>query len=202
MANQEKVLQNVMAYLEKKNIHFDFYPGIAEMGYTDKPMICANWNPDNMNKLYKWAENYFDNLELDWSDEWTNCSECYKAIRTSPDSYGWLPSYLWTSDCSIACVECYEKCKEDIIEFYKNLTNKAITPEFYPFLESAGFICYSPDEYCKIFETGWHPGQNDDPRKVAKDIEKELPDYDYIFKIDSSGQFDISWSVYLRRREE
>ena len=91
--------------------------------------------------------------------------------------------------------------KDDIISYYINQTDKAITPEFYPILEKQGFICYSPDEYCKVFETGFHPGQNDRPEKVAKDIEIELPDYDYIFKLDSCGQFDLYWSVFLRRKQ-
>ena len=64
------------------------------------------------------------------------------------------------------------------------------------------FVCYSPDEYCKVFETGWHPGQDDDPKKVAKEIERELPGYDYIFRVNNVGQFDCEWSVWLRKREE
>lgn len=199
--DKQKVLRNLLEWADRNNKYIDYYHGIAELGYTDKQMICSNWNPPEMKKISKWVESYFDDLEIDWSDEWMSCSECGKAIRSQPDSYGWLPSYLWTSDCSICCVECFEDCQDDIIQEYTNQTNKAITPEFYPILEKQGFICYSPDEYCKCFETGFHPGQNDDPKKVAKEIKTELPNYDYIFKLDSAGQFDIQWSVFLRKQD-
>lgn len=207
--NKEKIFNNLMEYLEKHNCYPEYYHGITEQGYDDKPLLVADWNiyyEDNgkkhiSHKLLSWAEDYFEDIEFSWNDEWTNCSDCYKAVRTSPTHYGWLPSYMWTSDCSIACVECYEDQAEDIIETYRNDTNKAIMPEFYPILEQNGFICYSPDEYCKCFETGFHPGQNDDPKRVAKDIESELPNYDYIFKINSCGQFDLQWSVFLRKQE-
>ena len=108
---------------------------------------------------------------------------------------------MWASDFEIICHEHYEEYAEDIIEYYKNETDKAVNRDFFPIMEKEGFVCYSPDEYCQRFETGWHPGQNDDPKKIAKDIEEQLPGYDYIFKIDSVGQFDVDWSVYLRKAE-
>jgi len=201
MDNERKLFFRVVDYLETKHAYPEIYHGISETGYDDKELLTADWNKIS-GKFYNFLEDTFPEIELDWSDEWMNCSECGKAIRNSPNCYSWTPSYLWSSDCSIACIECYENFAEDIIEYYKNNTDLAITEDFYPILEKNGFICYSPDEYCQIFETGFYPGQNDDPKSVAKNIESELPDYDYIFKIDSVGQFDIHWSVFLRKRTE
>ena len=201
---KDNVLSKLLQWADRHNHFVAYYQGISEQGYTDKPMLCANWNPPAMHKISEWARGYFKDeaeVELGWSDEWMACSECGKAIRTSPDCYSWLPSYLWTGECSIACVECFESCQEDIIEYHRNDAQRAITPAFYPFLEKCGFVCYSPDEYCATFETGLHPGQNDDPKSVAKDIEAELPGYDYIFKVDSVGQFDLHWSVFLRKED-
>jgi hypothetical protein len=198
---KNEVLTKLIEYMDNNNLYCDYYPGVAEMGYEDKPMIAADWNPPKMKKIGDFIESYFDGeIEVEWSDEWTGCSECNKAVRTSPDSYGWTPSYMWTSDCSIACVECYADNVDDIIETYINSTRHAILPEFVPYLKEEGFVCYSPDEYCQVFETGFHVHQTDDPAKVAKDIEENLPDHDYIFQITGTGQFDISWTVWIRKK--
>jgi len=195
-----QVLNRLLDYCGRKGLDVTYYPGISEKRYDDIPMICANWNKKGLAKIQEWGESYFrDEVEFDWDDEWTMCGECYKAVRTVPTHYGWTPSYMWAGDCDIVCHEHYEDYKESIIDYYKNDTNRAVNRDFYPVLEKTGFICYSPDEYCQRFETGWHPGQNDDPKKIAKDIEEQLPGYDYIFKIDNVGQFDINWSVYLRK---
>jgi len=106
---------------------------------------------------------------------------------------------LWASDCEPVCKECFDDAADDIIDTYKNETTKAVIPDFYPIMEREGFVCYSPDEYCKVFETGFHPGQNDSPIDVAKDIKTNLPEHEFMFKIDSVGQFDLHWSVYIRK---
>ena len=199
MANKMEVYSRLIEYCDEKGLHVYTYPGISERGYEDIPMICANWNRPKLNRILNWGEKYFDGeIQFDWDDEWVGCSDCGNAVRTSPTHYGWTPSYMWLNDEPI-CYNHYEDYAEDIIDFYKNETNKAVYREFYPILEKAGFVCYSPDEYCQKFETGFHPGQTDDPKKVAKDIQENLPDYDFIFKIDSVGQFDVSWSVFLRK---
>jgi len=200
---QSNVLSRLIDYADKKGLDIDIYNGCSESGYDDKMAIAADWNPDNMKRIGDFIERYFQgNIEIEWSDEWTGCSDCYKAVRTSPDSYGWERSWLWASDCEIVCQECYENSVDDIIEYYKNSTDRAVTSDLYQYLEKEGFVCFSPDEYCQRFETGWYPGQNDMPQDVAMDIENSLPEYDYIFKIDSVGQFDIQWSVYLRKQND
>lgn len=175
----------------------EFYHGIAEMGYGDKPAFAANWN--ELKRLGNWMERYFG-CELLWSDEWISCSDCGKALRTTPDCYPWEPSYMRASDGEILCIECVENDPADVIDEYINRTTHAAPSWLFDHLEQAGFVCYSPDKYCQRFETGFHPGQNDDPREVARDIEENLPNHDYIFKIDSCGQFDLHWSVWLRKR--
>ena len=201
--DKQDVLNDLLTYADNHSLYIDFYSGCNEPGYDDKQILAANWNPPKMARISDWIEKYFDgDIAVEWSDEWTRCSDCYRAIRTSPDSYDFEPSFLWISDCEIVCRECWENSIDDIIETYKNDTNKAVSSAFYPLLEKAGFVCYSPDEYCQIFETGFHPGQNDDPQKIAADITENLPDYDFIFKIDSIGQFDYQWSVFLRKQDD
>ena len=196
---KDRTLKALFDNWEKENFYYDYYLGISEPGYNDIPMIAANWNKVSR-KFYSWLENYFeDEIEIDWYDEWINCSDCNKAIRQSPDSYSWQSAGLWASDCEIVCPECYESNKEDIIEYYKNNRNAAVNSDFISYLENEGFKCFEKENFCEVFETGFHPGQNDNPSKIAKFIEDNLLNYDYIFAIQSVGQFDCHWSVFIRK---
>src|SRR5678816_1797897 len=42
---------------------------------------------DTMKRLSDLAEKA--GYAVEWSDEWSTCDDCGKAVRTSPDSYGW-----------------------------------------------------------------------------------------------------------------
>jgi len=120
-------IDRIIEVMDKKGMYPEYYPGIAEMGYDDKEAIAANWwqrrSGELRTPLAYYIEKAFDG-EIDtlWSDEWWRCCECNKAIRQSPDSYGWEPSYMWLSDCEIACHECIansESLQEDAI--FENL---------------------------------------------------------------------------------
>ena len=50
------------------------------------------------------------------------------------------------------------------------------------------------------YETGWHPGQTDDPEKIAKELRAKGVSR-FLFKIDATGQFDTRWSVYVHEDE-
>jgi hypothetical protein len=66
--------------------------GYAEPGYTDpaRGVLFANWNrfPRGVDSILKRA-----GYAIEWSDEWSTCEECGKAVRTSPDSYAYRPHY-------------------------------------------------------------------------------------------------------------
>lgn len=194
----QKVKNRTLSLVMDKYHEMNLYSGIAEIGYEDKHAISANWNNFTF-KFGDWLERYFD-CELLWDDEWTLCDCCYRAIRTKADSYGWEPSLILTSECETVCHECVADNIDDAIENYINNASATLPSWMFKYLDNLGFICYSPDEYCQKFETGFYPGQNDNPKDIAKDIEDNLPGYDYIFRINSCGQFDISWSVYIRRQ--
>lgn len=199
----KEILSNLLDFADRQHgLYITYFTGCSEPGYNDKPIVAADWNEPRLRKIGDWLGRRFnDVVSVEWQDEWTGCSHCNKAVRTSPSSYGWLPAYMWLSDCEIVCPQCFETYTEELISSYVNQTGRAVPPGFYPLLKKAGFICYSPDEYCQRFKTVFYTGQNDDPKTVARQIEKELPDYDYIFKLDCTGQFDLTWCVYLRKKE-
>ena len=212
MNKKYEIMNRVLEHCDRKGIDFDYYLGVAEMGYDDKPMICANWNPPAAERIYKWLEKFMgDEIELDWSDEWMRCEDCGKAVRSSADSYGWQASWVWVSDCEIICRECAEKVKDDVIEYYQNCisalphrTTRALPSWMQPMVEDAGFKCLeSEDAYCTRFESGFHPGQNDTPEGCLKLAKEILPyKFDYLFVITGVGQFDIHWAMFVRKVED
>lgn len=200
-------ISRLIDYMDRKNLHCDFYLGCAEVGYDDKPMLCADWNPPEMEKIYDWVEKYYEGeIGLDWSDEWMGCSDCCKAVRSKQDSYGWEPSYLSSED-SISCRECADKAYhsgdgEELIEWYRNML-RGLPSWTKEMIKALGYSCLEDDDYCcKIYETGFHPGQNDYPEDVAKFIRENLPEHDFLFILDDIGQFDMKWSVFVRKRKD
>lgn len=205
---KENVFSRLLEHIDRKNLDISYYPGISEKGYDDIPMLTANWNNPNLEKIYHWGESFFktcsivpyvQEIQFDWDDEWTRCDHCYKAIRTSPDCYTWTPSYMWVSDYEILCRNCYKEFIDELIEYNQN-SFRPIYRDFLPMLTEKGFICYSSDEYCQIFHTGLREGSNDDPKKIFQQIQEDLPGYEIMFHINSMEQFDYRWSVYLRKK--
>jgi hypothetical protein len=81
-----------------------FAPHYSEPGYDQpsKGILFANWNYffsriDSLLEAYGYT--------VEWSDEWTTCDECNGAIRTSPDSFWYEPSFAETSS-GIVCNNC------------------------------------------------------------------------------------------------
>ena len=77
----------------------------AEPGYETlkRGILFANWNLFCAKAVTLCERMGF---EIEWSDEWTTCSDCDKAVRTSPDSAYWTPSYVITKDGDFWCKEC------------------------------------------------------------------------------------------------
>lgn len=136
MALDSNPIGRIGAYAEKHNLSIDWYPGYAEPGHpTDIPVLAANWNGPGeyernydarwngtrpgetgpmarakvrMLKLGKLVEKLRDKgiCGIEWSDEWSGCSECNKAVRTEPTGYCWEPAYKFV-DGEFLCLKCY-----------------------------------------------------------------------------------------------
>jgi hypothetical protein len=72
---------------------------------------------------------------------------------------------------------------------FKNNTIDNIDPEDYGYVKQS-------DRY----ENGWHPGQNDDPKAIAKAL-REKGYRRFLFQVDNVGQFDLRFSVYIHQEE-
>lgn len=183
------------------NLGIEWCKDYAEPGYTtqtDKGILFANWNPrtfDNptkadqtMPRIAAVAE--YQGYELEWSDEWTTCCDCHRAVRTSADSYSWKPSHWWPEDGGLYCKECTLDNPESYLEYLSGNPHACDTLDLD--LTSHGYHQHNGQ-----FESGWYPGQNDDPQEIAKQLEHEGYK-NFVFQIDRNGQFDTHWSVWVK----
>jgi len=216
------ILQSFMDYLERHGMYPELYTGCAEPGYNDQYVLAADWNdlPNDWqnkenntrqgNRIEQWLDKRL-NISLEWEDEWTRCENCYKAIRSTHDSYHWKPSWLWISDYEIVCHECYKDHVEEIINYYLvtyhyNSVKKAVTSDFIHYLESEGFTCWQEfqhsEESCAHYETGFHEGQNDKPEKVLESVFADSKEWEVIFVTTENSQFYTCWTAYVRKHSE
>ncbi len=193
-------------HIEEIQLH----SGYAEPGYSEPEcgiIATGNWNTiDKWNKetnkhdlisdLPKRVGDIFEKMGIpcEWSDEWSQCGSCYKLIRTSPDSYSWQANY-WLGDGDITCAECVKSDPEAYIEAHESdhhmfLSIEDIDPADH------GYVLVNDEPY----ESGWHPGQTDDPKVVAKElVDKGITRF--VFRKDENSQFYSKWSVYVHESE-
>lgn len=180
--------------------------GYAEPGYKARgPVALGNWNDiserndkseytvvdDVMSKLGKDLE--AAGAELEWSDEWSECGECNKLVRTQPDCYGWIPSWAVTVDHEVRCHECLRKDPQEYLESLEGNLSNAVTFDLN--LHKAGYRRLPLD-----LENGWYGGQADDPKVIGKSL-RDLRVKRFLFKIDDKGQFDMKFSVWVHKDE-
>ena len=121
-----------------------------------------------------------------------------RAVRTSADCYSWSPSYVLLNECEIVCIDCLtgnESSVRDYLESLENRTSNALQLHIDP--AKYGYVRLEDG-----FENGFHPGQNDDPKKITERLREAGEQRPLLFKIDGTGQFDIEFSVYARLAEE
>jgi hypothetical protein len=199
------ILQKAMNYatttdqkekIEKTIVCSDY----AEPGYScdKKIVVLADWNDvrdlvndkgnikdDTMSRLYDILE--MEGYGCEWEDEWVECAECYEVIRITGDCYGWTPFY-WQSDDGFFCGNCVrETYKEEYLSFLKgNIGHANVLLD----LDGCGY-----EQINGQFENGFYEGQADDPEKIVEVLHL-FGIKDYIFQIDSVGQFDTNFSIY------
>ena len=188
----------IHALLEKRcRGDIDWCGAYGEPGY-DAPehgIIFANWNHISKT-VYSWLESH--GYALEWSDEWIVSHETNKAYRSSPDSYGWKPAYFLTDGGDVIGADEIRNGDEvdTYIEYLVDDANRADT--FDIDWTQYGFRKLNPDAY----ESGFHPGQTDNPRKILAAAQVEYPDHEFLFSIDDTGQFDVRFSLWARSTKE
>ena len=180
----------------------------SEPGYSQpesKLIVFANWNKvshwdkssnqsavddDIMPRLGRVLEKRYG-AEINWSDEWTSCCDCGKAVRIQPDSYSWIPSYV-DLESEIVCCDCLDP-ESILLELEGKLTKSLMIESIDP--ADHGYVLLEGE-----FESGFHPGQNANPRTIGKNL-IALGITRFLFKIDSVGQFDTTFSAWVHQDE-
>lgn len=179
----------------------DWAPEYAEPGYSNPKrggIWFGNWNDGGnygdpsrdttMSRVAELLEKYGASIE--WEDEWSTCSDCGKAIRTQPDSYGWLPSYFM-GDGEIICIECVRADPETYTAQLEDQPTRAWTLPIDPAEHGHRLLEDG-------FESGWHPGQDDNPQEITDRLHAQGIGSGILFVVDRKGQFDLNFSVYVR----
>lgn len=203
-----------------ENGEIDVAADYAEPGYTkrdpDGDIFFGNWNPPKfyfstndkatfeslslkekktamgMARVAEFIERIGSSVE--WSDEWATCYDCSRAFRTQADSYSWQPSYI-DIDGELSCDKCFfSKVEEDMLD------ELAENGHGIPFTDDRLFDMLEEFDYKKVnedsFEAGLYGGQDDSPEKLRDAFRKGGVTHS-IFVIDSTGQFDRHFSVYV-----
>jgi hypothetical protein len=191
----------------------NFCADYAEPGY-DSPksgILFANWNrsarydettrewittDDTMPRLAEIAEKA--GYAIEWSDEWSTCDQCHRAVRTQADCYSWQPSYIIMAGCEIICKECLREDSDLMAEYLESLegnTQRAVNLQGIDLTEY-GYERFNDTSY----ESGFHPGQSDDPEAIAAQLRAQGHDR-FIFEIASVAQFDTHFNVWVAKEE-
>lgn len=197
--------------------------GYAEPGYgsNDDVIVLGDWNPRHIPGATgdRWTSTdpavtlpvrLARSLErsgarIEWSDEWYQCGNCYRAVRCEADSYSWRPYYAM-ADGEITCADCLRDMGDDALTDVINNPQACVTWCDAAHVVSLGFVKWEPgDEH--TYESGWHPGQTDNPQEiydaiVARYEEQEKPAPDVVFFLDESSQFYVRFSAYVRDARE
>jgi len=170
-----------MAHIENITVARSY----AEPGYTDpeKLILFANWNyfPRGIDSL---LESY--GYEIEWSDEWTTCDGCNRAMRTNPDCWSWQPSFA-DDEHGTLCLDCLRRDPSDYLASLEDNPDTALTVEIDP--AQHGYVKIESD-----FESGFHPGMTDNPRAIYERLSAQFSRI--LFKIDTREQFTTKFSVW------
>jgi len=174
--------------------------GYSEPGYSGDIIATGNWNVvgnkyDQDIQKFSGGDNTLKRLaealdrigvKTEWEDEWSSCCECGKLVRSSPDSYSWKPSYA-ILESSIICRSCI-----DPEEYLRHLENNPSSCNSFYHIDPANYSYIKVGEY----EHGFYPGQNDDPKRIFKELQEKGHDR-IIFNMDRVGQFDQRFSAWV-----
>jgi hypothetical protein len=212
MRNDWDRIQNILTAAENVAVGWEaksriqdiqIHSGYAEPSYTGELVATGNWN-----SITKWDRNTNTSVVVDdtihrvatllekmgftleWSDEWTTCSDCGLLVRTQADSYSWQPSFT-NQDGDIICLNCL-----DPADHLSNLEGNEKSANQITTINPADYDYIKVDDY----EHGWYPGQNASPKLIASALRNRNIER-FVFNMDSVGQFDQHFSVWVHESE-
>jgi hypothetical protein len=150
-----------------------------------------------------WAR-FEEVASFEWHDEWIVDHENDQCFRTTGDCYAWQPSWAMSEGGDIVTIADDAQTWLDVlgldgdnpIQLHSNQVRAGD-------LAALGFKFWPDEDDGEYFETGWHPGQDDNPEEKVKRIrEMHGDDVHIICYITGVGQFDSRWKMLYRNPEE
>lgn len=165
----------------------------AEPGYEAKRGIIffADWNRN------KRLQTVLERLGYDteWSDEWTFCADCDRALRDMPTSYMW-ERYAIKMLGNTVCVDCAKTQMDDVFFLYEN------NPWQWSWQWLPSYFDLAEYGYVMVvggLENGFHPGQTDNP---ISEYRKHRRQWDsLIVQITGTSQFYVTFSLWGKKHE-
>lgn len=195
----ERALARIQQFDENAEI---YYESIND----DTPLIVANWSTveRELPNIIDWLE--YHGICTRYSDEILSCDYCGRVINTTPQYHGNLPEYM-IRDGEIMCSECWLKAPETEQYINNMLEQRVVLPWQLETFRNLGFRCLEEEYACRMYATGYYPGQTDTPERALAELQEIFPDtvcdmpgdeLEYIFVIHNTGQFDVHWGIYFR----
>jgi hypothetical protein len=185
-------VESMKAGGESEIENLTWYQDYAEPGYSKrhdaKGILAANWN-----YFHRGVDDLLERagFEVEWSDEWTACAECGKAVRTSGDCYAWQRFYILHEDSGdIICLNCID-WKEYLLTI-EDRAGAAVQRQCNP--AEHGYMRVSAP---RAYENGWHEGMNDNPKAILAKLHAKGEDR-IIFRIPETSQFYIEFETWQR----
>ncbi len=173
-------------------------------GWGDRETTPDDLHTPQDHRPRLWAHLESQGVETDFYDEWWVDYETGKAYRTQPNSYTWQSSIQWNED-----VDDYLTPDHDIDEWIAwavNNPKRCLMRQYRGAIAEAGFEKWEPGNP-RDYESGWHPGQTDDPKAVydeicTRQVRDDGPDIDIVFVLDETSQFYVGFSAWVRQQPE
>jgi hypothetical protein len=158
-------------------------------------------NKDTIRKLKRLTTILEANAELEWSDEWFvdyNGSNP-RCVRCSPNGHEWKPAYVIAEGFQSGEMTLVVDIQEDKDLQAEYLAYLLDNDETYCQVEiDLAALGFEKQKEC---ETGWHPGQTDDPTKILKVFKEDKPDWEFIFTNYKNSQFYIEYELWGRPKK-
>lgn len=165
----------------------------------DQVWVTGNWNVEPYgSRLFDALERI--DVEANWFDMHDKCADCGKLMETTPSWAGWQAGYLHVPDASeLVCFDCLDTDTDDVLDEFRITDNPgtAVPDVLGRHLEGWGWAPFNG-----VFESGWHPGQTDDTRKVFRRIKGEYPNLSVVFRLDETSMFYIRWTAWTKDRSD
>lgn len=192
-----KSYPHILSRLMDEPFYASLSRAYSEPGYSLTPdhqaILLCDWNPVPAG-LQRALESHFD---LEWSDEWTECSGCGGLVRVTGNSYEWR-AYVWFDPDSGDCL-CGDCILDDPSFYIAHLTNNPCDVDTIglPWLD-LGWVKVNTNP----FENGFHEGMNDDPKAILAEARRIYPGDDFVFASFHPSQFYVEFSLYRKQHTE